>query len=65
MIEIANDLQMSSAKQNFDHWLISIKEQDCFFSRTAKKKSKHSKQMKGFLIIRDGNKFSGRSNCHY
>ena len=37
MIEIANDLQMSLAKQNFDHWLISIKQQDCFFLEQQKK----------------------------
>ena len=36
MIQIVNGLEMSLAKQYFANWLVSIKQQDCSFSRTEK-----------------------------
>ena len=37
MIQIVSGLEMSLAKQYFDDWLVSIKQQDYSFSRTEKK----------------------------
>ena len=37
MVQIDNGLEMSLAKQYFDDWLVSIKQQDRSFSRTEKK----------------------------
>ena len=34
---VENGLEMSLAKQYFDSWLVSIKQQDRSFSRTGKK----------------------------
>ena len=37
MIQIVNGLEKSLAKQYFDDWLVSIKQQDCCFSRSERK----------------------------
>ena len=52
MIQIINGLEMSLAKQYFDDWLVSIKQQDRNFSRTEKRDSNHSMHVKGFSITR-------------
>ena len=56
-------IEMSSAKQYFDDWLISIKQQDCSFSITEER-SNHSKHMKGFSITRGSNIFGIRSGSY-
>ena len=52
MVRIDNGSEMSLAKQYFDDLLVSIKQQDCSFSRTKKKKKKsnHSIHVKGSLL---------------
>ena len=54
---------MSLTKQYFDDWFVSIKQQDCSFSRT-KKKSNHNKHIKGFSIARGTNIFRTRSDSY-
>ena len=45
MVQIDNGLEMSLAKQYFDDWLVSIKQQDRSFSRTEKNfKSQHTRK---------------------
>ena len=39
MVQTDNGLEMSLAKQYFDDWLVSIKQQDHSFSRTERKKN--------------------------
>ena len=63
MIQIVSGLEMSLADQCFDDWLVSIKQQDCSFSR-REKKSNHSKHIKGFSITRGTNIFSIRSDSY-
>ena len=64
MIQIANGLEMSLAKQYFDDWLVSIKQQDRSFSGTEEKNSNHGKNMKGFSFTRGWNIFSIRSDSY-
>ena len=48
MIQIVSGLEMSLAKQYFDDWLVSIKQQDRSFYRTEK-------NLKSILLKRDSN----------
>ena len=65
MIQIVNGFEMSLAKQYFDDWIVSIKQQHSLFSRTEKKKnSNHSKHAKGFLITGGSNIFSINSDSY-
>ena len=63
MIQIANGLEMSLAKQCFDDWLVSIKQQVAVFLE-QKKNSCHSKHVKDFSITRSSNIFSIKSNSY-
>ena len=62
MIQIVNGLEMALAKQYFDDWFVSIKQQDRSFSRAEKQNSNHSKYIKGFSILRGSNIFTIRSH---
>ena len=55
---------MSLAKQYFNNWLFSFKQQDCTFSRTEKK-SNNSNHMKDWSITRGSNMFSIRSDTFW
>ena len=55
MVRIDNGSEMSLAKQYFDDLLVSIKQQDCSFSTTKKKKIKSQHTREGFFIIRSDN----------
>ena len=49
MVQIDNGLEMSLAKQYFDDWLVSIKQQDHSFSGTEKKKFKSQHTLEGLF----------------
>ena len=48
MVQIDNVLEISLAKQCFDDWLVSIKQQDHSFSRTEKNPN-HRKTHEGLF----------------
>ena len=57
-----HDLEMFLAKQYFDDWLVSIKQQDRTFPRTEKQNLNQSKHMNGFAVTWSSNIFSIRSD---
>ena len=61
MIQIVSGL---FAKQYFDDSRVAIKQQDRSFFRTEKKKSNHSKHLKGFSITRGSYIFRIRSDSY-
>ena len=49
MVQKDNGLEMSLAKQYFDDWLVSMKQQDHSFSKTEKKKFKSQHTREGLF----------------
>ena len=64
MVQMDDGLEMSLAKQCFDDWLVSIKQQDRSFSKTEKKNLNHSIHVKGFSSTTSSNIFSIRSDSY-
>ena len=57
-----HDLEMFLAKQYFDDWLVSIKQQDRSFPRTEKQNLNQSKHINCFTFTWSSNIFSIRSD---
>ena len=59
---VMHDLEMFLAKQYFDDWLVSIKQQDRSFPRTEKQNLNQSKHINCFTFTWSSNIFSIRSD---
>ena len=53
--DTVNGLEILLANQYFDDCFVSIKQQDCSFSRTEKQNLNHKKHMNGFSVTGGSN----------